>query len=70
MKFLNFRKIISLPKIFSGKFITYDSKGKSITSDSNSIDETFKNKNILVIYPYPCKINFIISQRKIKHNTF
>jgi len=69
MKFWNFRKIISLPKTFSGNFITYNSKGKSFNSNSDSMEETFKNKNILVIYPYPCKLNYIISQRKIKHHT-
>ncbi len=73
MKYLNmnFKKKILFPSAFNGKFIKYDAKVKSVITDStnDSIEENFKNKNVLVIFPYPCKINLIISQRKIKYQT-
>jgi hypothetical protein len=70
MKFFNLRRKISLPSNFKGKLIKYDLKMKSISSNGENLEDNFKNRTLLVIYPYPCKIILIISQRKIEHKTF
>lgn len=55
MKFLNLQKKILLPSSFTGKILKYDMKDKTIVSVTENIEENFKNKSLLVIYPYPCK---------------
>jgi hypothetical protein len=52
------KSVLQFSHKFNPMIVKYDSANKKFVGNLK-LGEVFKQKNVLVVYPYPCNINFI-----------